>query len=89
MQLIGTNYKEEYDVKPIPDFIYQPNKGIDIVSVGATKKIVEKPTLHLRVKSDLKKLRIKRNHMKDIIDKVWNDPHDAFRVLEMTRLHHA
>ncbi len=89
MQLIGTNFKEEYDVKPIPDFIYQPNKGIDIVSVGKTKKIVEKPTLYLRVKSDLKKLRIKGNYMKDIIDKVWNDPHDAFRVLEMTRLHHT
>lgn len=89
MQLIGTNFKNEYDVKSIPDFIYQPNKGIDIVCVGTTKKIVEKPTLHLRVKSDLKKLRIKRNYMKDIIDKVWNDPHDTFRILEMTKLHHV
>lgn len=89
MQLIGTNFKEEYDVKPIPDFIYQPNKGIDIDSVSTTKKILEKPTLNLRVKSDLKKLRIKGNYMKDIIDKVWNEPHEVFRILEMTRLHHT
>ncbi len=87
IQLIGNNVDDEYDPRAIPDFIYKPVRGIDIEiagKLGETKLI--KPTLFEQVQSNLENLGVAENYTKELLEYIWDKPHDSFRILEMTKI---
>lgn len=87
IQLIGNNIDEEYDPRLIPDFIYQPVRGIDIEMAGKSGKTkLIKPTLFEQVKSNLENLGVAENYTKELLEYIWDKPHDSFRILEMTKI---
>lgn len=89
IQQIGNNIDNEYSVKPIPDFSYNPYNGIDIGTeiVEKTDRKRTLPSLFLQVKSNLTELGIDEKYVDELVHYIWNKPHDTFRVMEMTRIH--
>lgn len=83
VQLIGNNIDEEYDFKAIPDFIYSPVEGIDIEVVGkpGEAKVIT-PRLFSQVKSNLVNLGVGEDYTNELLQYIWDKPHDSFRILE-------